>query len=68
MSEKEPSGAPHDCTQPSQLESVAPGGPSPAAQPPAAAASNSPSPPRLYTLQYLIAALKKPTKENDLCD
>ncbi len=60
MLEKEPSGAPADFTPASQPAGAAPGGPFLPAQPPADAAPHPPCPSHQYTLQFLIAVIKKP--------
>ena len=59
MLEKEPSGASPDRTQPPQLAGAAPGGPFPPGQPPLDAVLNPSGPSHQYTLQFLIAAIKK---------
>jgi len=59
MLEKEPSGASPDCNQPSQLASAAPGGPSPRGRSAMEATLTPPVSLPLYTLQFLIAEIKK---------
>jgi len=60
MLEKEPSGASPDRTQPPQIVGAAHGGPSPRGQPPVNVILNTSSPLHQYTLQFLIAVIKKP--------
>jgi hypothetical protein len=59
MLEKQPSGAPADLTPVPQPAGAAPGGPFPHGQPPADNAGHPSDPSHQYTLQYLIAAIKK---------
>jgi hypothetical protein len=59
MLEKEPSGASPDRNQPPQLAGAAPGGPFPQGHPSVIAVVNPPDSSRQYTLQFLIAAIKK---------
>ena len=63
MLEKEPSGASPDLTQPAPA-GVAPGGPFPQGQPPVDAVLNPSEPSHQYTLQFLIAAIKKSSSES----
>jgi hypothetical protein len=62
MLEKEPSGAPADFTQAPQPAGAAPGGPFPQGQPPVDAALNPSGPSHPYSLQFLIAAIKRLSK------
>jgi hypothetical protein len=62
MLEKEPSGASADLTQPSQPEGATPGGPFPAGQPAVEVVRNPCASSHQYTLQFLIAAIKKSQK------
>ncbi len=58
MLEKELPGTSPQITDPKPLAGSAPGGPSPQGQPPATVVETLPQ----YTLQYLIAVIKKPLK------
>ena len=62
MLEKEPSGASHNLTLTSQPVGAAPGGPFPPAHPPANDNQHPSQPPYSYSLQFLIAVIKKPAK------
>jgi hypothetical protein len=55
MLEKEPLGTSPELTEPKRSAGAAPGGPSPPGQPPASAVQTL----HQYTLQFLIAAIKK---------
>ncbi len=62
MPEKEPSAASLDLTQSRQSADVTPGGPFPAGRHPLDMVLNPSGPSHQYTLQFLIAAIKKLSK------
>ena len=59
MLERDTSGASPDSTQPSQPRRAVPGGPSPSGQPLPDAVPNPSGLPHQFTLQLLIAEIKK---------